>query len=264
MKTNRVIAAGITLMLLISAFEYVRAQSGEFRTIENNAFTEGEVLTFDIRYGFVTAGVAELSIPKIKKITGRDVYHVTLKVNSLPSFDWIYKVRTRYETYIDVEGLFPWRFEQHIRESKFTNDFSAFFDQRRGIAKTTEGTYEMPRYTQDILSAFYYARTLDYSSLEKGDKLRLRNFYNDKVHDLDVVYLGKETITVNAGTFDCIIVEPLVLEGGFFKNKGSIVIWLTDDELRIPVMIQTKVVVGSIDIELAKYEGLAGELESLK
>lgn len=234
----------------------------EFRTIENNAFREGEKLTFDVKYGFVTAGIAEMAIQNTRTLAGRDVYHVTFRVNTVPAFDPFFIVRDRYETFLDVEGLFPWRFEQHIREGKYTKDFSAFFDQRRGFAKTTGGTFEIPPNVNDILSAFYITRTFDFSDMKPGDRFHLENFYNDKVYPLDVIYLGKERITVEAGTFDCIIVEPLVVEGGLFKNEGNIIVWLSDDELKIPVKVKTKVIIGSIDSELTAYEGLAGELTS--
>ena len=234
----------------------------EFRTIENKAFKEGEKLTFDLNYGFVTAGIAVMEIPKIKKISGREAYHVTFEVNSVPSFDMFYKVRDRYETYIDVEGLFPWRFEQHIREGGYTRDFSAFFDQRKGKAKTSEGEYEIPLYVNDIVSAFYFARTFDYSGLKENDLFHLQNFYKDKVYDLDVKYLGKETIEVPAGKFDCIIVEPLVKEGGLFKHEGNIIVWLTDDQYKMPVKVRTKIVIGYVEAKLTKYEGLAGKLTS--
>ena len=236
----------------------------DFRKIENKAFKEGEKLTFDIKYGFVTAGIAVMQVQKIKRISGRNAFYITFEVNSVPSFDWIYKVRDRYETYLDVEGLFPWRFEQHIREGSFSRDFSAFFDHRKGIAKTSKGQFEVPLYVNDILSAFYIARTFNYSEMKVDDIIPMKNFYKDKVYDLNVKYLGKERITVDAGTFDCIVVEPLVQEGGLFKSEGSIVIWLTDDDLKIPVKVKTKVVVGSIDAELTKYEGLAGKLVSKK
>lgn len=234
----------------------------EFRTLENNAFAVGEKLTFDVKYGFVTAGIATMQIPRMRRISGREAYHVTFEVNSVPSFDWIYKVRDRYETYIDAKGLFPWRFEQHIREGGYSRDFSAFFDQRKGKAKTSEGEYEIPKYVNDIVSAFYLARTFDYSKLKINDRIHLKNFYKDKVYDLDVRYLGKETVDVAAGTFDCIVVEPLVQEGGLFKSEGSIIVWLSDDALKIPVKVKTKVVIGSIDAELTGYEGLRGKLTS--
>ncbi len=251
-------------LFLIVSFVTILAQKQEFRKIENNAFKEGEKLTFDVKYGFVTAGVAVMQIPKIKRISGRDAYNITFTVNTVPTFDNFYKVRDRYETYLDTEGLFPWRFEQHIREGGYSRDFSAFFDQRKGKAKTSEGEYVIPKNVNDIVSAFYIARTFDYSELKKGDKFHLENFYKNKVYPLDVVYLGKERITVAAGTFDCVIVEPLVSEGGLFKSEGSIIIWLSDDNLKVPIKVKTKIVIGSIDAELTGYEGLAGKFKAKK
>lgn len=259
MKSCRI---ALIIVLLIAAA--VPAQTNLFKKIDNKAFKVGERLTFDVKYGFVTAGVAEYHIPKIVKISGRDAYNVTFKVSSVPTFDAFYKVRDRYETFIDVDALFPWRFEQHIREGGYSRDFSAFFDQRKGKAKTSEGTYDIPQGVQDIISAFYLARTFDYSKMKVGDKFNLQNFYKDKTYPLDVVFKGRETVTVDAGTFDCIIVEPLVQEGGLFKSEGTIIVWLTNDELKIPVKVKTKIIIGSIDAELSKYEGLAGELKSKK
>lgn len=254
----------IFLILFTLFTALASANDNHFRKIENNAFDTGEKLTFDVKYGFVTAGIAVFEIPSIKRISGRNAYHVTFEVNTVPSFDWIYKVRDKYETYIDVEGIFPWRFEQHIREGGYSRDFSAFFDQRKGRAKTSEGVYEIPKYVNDIVSAFYLARTFDYSDMNINDRINLKNFYKDKVYDLDVKYLGKETIEVGAGKFDCIVVEPLVQEGGLFKSEGNIIVWLSDDELKIPVKVKTKVVIGSIDAELTKYEGLSGKLSAKK
>lgn len=256
----------MTYMLLI-IFLYSStsfAQKQEFRKIVNNAFKVGEKLSFNVNYGFITAGVAEFNIPKQLKLAGRDVYQITFGVNTVSTFDALYKVRDRYETYLDVEGLFPWRFEQHIREGSYSRDFSAFFDQRKNKAKTSEGSYDIPPYVNDIVSAFYLARTFDYTKLKNGDRIHLENFYKDKTYPLDVVYRGKETISVKAGTFDCIILEPEIQEGGLFKNTGNIVIWLTNDELRVPVKVKSKIIIGAIDAELTGYSGLAGELKSKK
>ncbi len=239
-----------------------KAPGDDFPKVSNKAFKEGEKLTFNVNYGFVTAGIATMSIPKIKKVSGRDTYNVLFEVNSVPNFDWFFKVRDRYESYLDVEGLFPWRFEQHIREGGFSKDYSAFFDHRRGKAKTTDGEFTITPYVHDIISAFYFVRTIDFSAMKKGGRIKLQNFYEGKIHDLWVVYHGKERVSVPAGTFDCIMVEPLVKEGGLFKSEGSIMVWLTDDVIRMPVKVKTKVVIGSIDSELTNYEGLAGKLTS--
>ena len=253
----------ILILIIISFYSGAFSIAGDkFRKLQNNAFVVGEKLTFAVKYGFVTAGIATMAIPSIKRISGREVYNITFDVSSVPSFDWIYKVRDHYETYMDVEGLFPWRFEQHIREGGYSRDFSAFFDQRNDKAKTTGGEYKIPKYVNDIVSAFYYARTFDYSKMKVNDFIHLKNFYKDSVYNLDVKYKGKERVTVAAGTFNCIVVEPIVQKGGLFKSEGSIFVWLSDDNLKIPIKVKTKVVIGSIDADLTSYQGLAGPLTS--
>lgn len=266
----------LAILLILISFQFTFAQTSdtktEFRKIEQNAFKPGEKLTFEINYGFVTAGEAVMEIdPVFQTMNGRKCYDIRFTVNSTSSFDWVYKVKDFYRTYVDVEGLFPWRFEQHIKEGNYQRDFEAIFDQENHKAKTYtgekdpkkfEGEFEIPEYTQDAMSAFYYYRTFDYNSMKVGDITTVQNFYKDKTYPLQVKYLGKETIEVPAGEFRCVKVEPLVQEGGLFKSEGSIVVWMTDDDRKMPVKVKTKVVIGSIDADLSEYSGLAGPLRS--
>jgi len=234
----------------------------QFRKLENKAFDVGERLVFDVNFGPINAGQAVMAVAKTDTIAGRKCYRVDFTVNSHPSFNWIYKVEDWYYTFIDVETLAPWRFEQHIREGSYKRDFIADFDQVNGIARTSEGEYKIPPYVHDIMSAFYYARTIDYSGYAKGQGPTLFNFYKDKSNELFVRLLGRQELEVQAGTFRTIVVEPIVKEGGLFRSEGRIVIWLSDDELKIPVRVNTKVIVGSIDSELVQYSGLKGNLTS--
>jgi hypothetical protein len=228
----------------------------QLRFVKNGAFNVGERLVFDVNYGVITAGEAIMSIPAYDSVAGRKCFRVQFTVNSLPSFSWIYKVEDRYLTFIDAEAIAPLRFEQHIREGGFSKDFVAEFDHKKKIATTPKGQYPIPEYVHDILSAFYYVRTIDFSTLKVGDMLTMQNFYNDKSYDLGVKVLGRQELEVEAGTFRTIVVEPLVKEGGLFKSEGRIVIWLTDDAAKVPIRVNTKVVIGSIDTELREYSGL--------
>jgi hypothetical protein len=232
--------------------------------VVNTSFGLGERLVFDLSYGFITAGEAFMSVADTVTMQGRKTYKILFEVNSLPAFSWIYKVRDRYETYLDWEGVYPWRFEQHIREGGYTRDFTADFDQRNHIARTSEGNYSIAPFVHDIMSAFYFMRTQDYSQRRPGERIHLKNFYKDSSYALDVKYLGRQEADVEAGTFNCIVLEPMVKEGGLFKSDGRIIVWLTDDELKIPVKVSTKVVIGSIDVELREYSGLRGPVTAKK
>jgi hypothetical protein len=237
-------------------------QPFEYRKLPNHAFTVGERLTFDVNYGFITAGEAVMSVPAYQDIDGRKCYRVEFTVNSLKSFSWVYKVEDRYLTFIDVDAIAPLRFEQHIREGSYSRDFTADFDQVDHVARTTDGMHPIPPYVHDIMSAFYYFRTFDLSNAKVGDMYSLHNFYKDSTYELGVRILGRQELEVAAGIFRTIVVEPLVKEGGLFKSEGRLVIWLSDDELKIPVRVNTKVLIGSIDTELREYSGLAGPLRA--
>jgi len=227
-----------------------------------SAFGVGERLVFDVGYGFFTAGEAVMTIPKTDTMFGRPCYQVLFTVNSTPTFSWIYKVEDRYETLLDVTGLFPWKFVQTVREGKYKRDFSAVFDQVNNIAYAEDKHYPIPPYVHDVVSAFYYIRTLDYSASRIGQKSMLENFYKDSTYSLAVKFLGRQRIEVDAGTYDCIILEPLIKEGGLFKSEGRVLVWLTDDERKIPIKVSTKVIIGSIDAELREYSGVIGPIRA--
>lgn len=233
-----------------------------YRKIETKAFTVGEELTFDVNYGFVTAGEAKMSIPSYQTIFDRKCYQLLFTVNSKPFFDWMYKVRDRYESLLDIDGLFPWKFEQSIREGGYSKDFVARFDQERGIAYANEKTYPIPPFVQDILSAFYFVRSVNYDSYRPGQKMWFKNFYKDTTYALGVKYCGRQELSVEAGKFKTIILEPLIKEGGLFKASGRILLWVTDDDRKMPVQVEAEIPIGSITSELTKYKGLAGPLTS--
>lgn len=249
----------LALRALLSQ-EGIYRSTTSLRVLPQSAFGVGERLVFDVGYSFITAGEAVMSIPKEDTIFGRPSYQVLFTVNSTPMFSWIYKVEDRYETLLDMQGIFPWRFTQKVREGSYRRDFSAVFDQVKNIAYAENKQYPIPPYVHDAVSAFYYVRTLDYSNSRVGEKIFLQNFYKDTTYSLAVKFLGRQRISVDAGTFNCIIVEPLMKEGGLFKSEGRVLIWLTDDERKIPVKVSTKVVIGSIESELREYSGINGPI----
>jgi len=234
------------------------------RYIKNDAFGYGEKLEYKIGYKFINAGTGSFIIGK-DPITryGRKAYDINFEVKSLASLEWIFKVRDRYSTILDVASIIPWEFEQHIREGNFRRDFKAKFDQIENKAFADNKTYNIPENTHDIVSAFYYVRTLNLKSMKKDSVIMLKNFFKDSTYNLGVKILGRETVKVEAGTFKTVVIQPLVQEGGLFKSDGKIVIWLTDDERKIPVKVGTKIAIGFVGAELTNYSGLRGPVEAL-
>ena len=249
--------------LTASTSERTAPADAALRTISNDAFGYGEKLTFAVKYKFITAGYAVMSVgSKSTTVSNRPCYDIKFTMRTTNSFDKIFKVRDTYRTWVDVDGLFPWKFQQQVREGDYKKDFSANIDQKEHLARTTKGSFTVPEYVQDVLSAFYYTRAYDIGSMKTGQSFTLKNFYDKESHELKVKVLGKETISVKAGKFKCIKVEPMVKEGGLFKSEGTITIWLTDDARKMPVKVSTKVAIGSIDSELVKYEGVNGSVDA--
>lgn len=233
-------------------------------------FISGEVLTFDIRYGFIVAGSAKMKVFEKTNEKGRRIYHLQTTAKSSSTFSWIYEVKDEVNSFVDYEKFYPIRFEKKLREGGYEVDLFTDYFPADSLAKVEfiryddgdvrkRKTYEVtvPPYVQDILSSFYFIRRKD---LEVGKSVFLSNHEKKKIYNLEVKVHRRETIEVEAGTFKCIVVEPLIQGEGLFKKKGSLTIWLTDDDKKIPVQMTSEVIVGHITTELTKIEGVKGPI----
>jgi len=226
------------------------------RDLENLSFGVGEQLEFDVKYGFITAGTATMGVERLIEFENRPCYLITSLAQSNSFFSTFYKVEDRVETVVDALGLFSWKFEKNLNEGSYKAHRLINFDQRKQKAYYNKDSVDVPLFVQDALSVFYYIRT---QSLEVGKSVFV-DYYNDgKLFKLEVKVLEKETVTVDAGTFECFVVEPLLQSVGVFKHEGQLKVWLTDDRLRLPVLMKSKVLVGSISAELTDYK--LGEIE---
>jgi len=227
------------------------------RPIDNVAFGVGEKLSFDIGYGFINAGTASMEVLRMIEYENRPSYQIVTRAQSNGFFSTFYKVDDRVESIIDAAGLFSWRFEKHLSEGSYRAVREYELDQRQHWAITGSDTLDVPPFVQDPLSVLYYLRTQD---LEIGQSVYMDNFTDGEIYPLEVRILEKERVNVKAGTFDCIVVEPLLQSVGVFKHEGSLRVWLTDDRLKMPVLMKSKVLVGSITAELTDYE--LGDLDA--
>ena len=211
-------------------------------------FGPGERMVFSIGYGVINAGEGVLEIVGIEDYQGKPCYHIQSKTNSNRFFSSIYKVRDKIISYIDTEGLYSRYFYKRLREGDYKKTVEISFDHDAGLARYASGQeYKIKPGVQDVLSAFYFVRTLD---LKVGEVYHVPAHSSRKSYDLRVIVHGKETVEVEAGTYDCFVVEPVIEGEGLFKHEGKLTLYITDDQYHVPVLIKAKVPVGSIDVSL--------------
>jgi hypothetical protein len=263
-KSNGYISTCMVAILMLASTVGV-AQS-DFCGIKNTTLQDGEKLSFRVYYNmgmlWVPAGDASFTTTA-EVLNNKKAFHIVGDGRTLKSYEWFYKVRDKYETYLDMETMLPMKFVRNVNEQGFKIYNNVVFNHKQGKAVSTNGVFDIPRCVQDVLSAIFYARNIDYSKHKPGDKIPFSMFLDDKVYELYIRYLGKEKITTRFGTFNTIKISPLLIEGTLFKGGEKMMIWVSDDGNHIPVRVDSPILVGSVKVDLMGYEKLKNPLTSL-
>jgi hypothetical protein len=233
-----------------------------YRQVENQTFERGEFLKYRVFYDswvtyWMTAGFGTTEVsPEPVIINGRQTYHIVVEGKSANIFNVIFKVRDRFETFMDEEALIPHKFIRYTREGGYKKDDTVFFDHRAEKAVSTRKVKHITPNVQDIVSAFYYVRNLDFDTAEAGDKYNVDFFLDDSLYNSEIVFMGRETIKTDFGKINCMKFKPRVAVGEVFADPYPMEMWVTDDKNKIPVLMKSAVFIGSVKIELIEYKGL--------
>ncbi len=223
------------------------------------AFQHGEKITYTVFYNviglYINAGTATFST-SVEQYNNNNVFHVVGEGSTNSKYDWIFKVRDRYESYFNTNDLQSVKFIRNINEGSFKMHEEVAFNQQTNTAVTSTGVYKVPERVQDVINAIYYARNIDYNSYKPGDKITFSMFLDNKVYNLYVKYIGKETVKTRYGKYNAIKLSPQVITGNVFKNDDKMLMWVTDDSNHIPVRVESPISVGSIKIDLKEYQNL--------
>jgi Protein of unknown function (DUF3108) len=238
----------------------VVAQSS-YRKITNEAFQRGEKLGYRIHYGFIDAVNASIEItPEKKQFNGRNTLHVVGTGTSRGTFDFFFKVRDRYESYIDEEALIPWFFGRRIDEGgyKMAQDY-AFNHQQKKVSNKGK-TYAIWENAQDMISGFFLARTMDLGSFPEGHIFSVPTIVDGEMYTLQIKFKGKEIVKTDFGQIRCLKFVPVLQKGRIFKKEEDMVVWLSDDKNHIPIRAKADILFGSIKVDITSYQGLVNPL----
>jgi hypothetical protein len=242
-------------------------QSKEICSQNNTAFNTGEKITYTIFYNviglYVNAGDAQFAVTPTQW-EGAPAFALTATGYSNRRYDWIFKVRDKYESIVDTKTLMPYYFSRSINEGSFHQNQNLTFNQKANQVITQKGeSFKAADCTFDVISAIYAARNLDFENLQVNEKVYLSFFLDNELFPSYFKYLGKEIVQTKFGKFKAIKIAPLLVKGTMFEGGERMTIWVTDDENHIPIRIETPIIVGSIKVDMKSYEGLRHPLSAL-
>ncbi len=250
-------------ILFVFALTAVAGQAQQL----NKAFKAGEQLSFrffyDSWFADITAGTGTATVSdEIQEVDGKRVYHIIGQGNSKGAFNLFFKVNDRFESWVDTSTLLPEQFKRRTREGGYVFDDDVYFNHQAKYIRSRRAVKDVPVGTRDVVSAFYYARNWDLENLKVGEIYKVSFLLDDSVYQSGVKFLGRDTIKIAAGRFASLKFKPMVIKGKVFSDPYPMTLWISDDKNRLPLLAESKIVVGKVKMELTGFRGLRHEPES--
>jgi len=265
----------ILLLIFLFAFLYGSTQSHSGCNIVNNAFKSGETLVYEMSYTWflvwTDVGEVKFTVNSDKRF-GKEHLHLKAVGKSYTFYDWFFKVRDLYESWVDPRTLEPLYFNRDIYEGGFTkeNEYNFNWNKnelsvrvRRKQGANRFDTLKIDKCTYDVVTAIYVARNLDFSNVKPGKVFPVKAIMDEKVYDVGYRFLGKEEKKIaDIGLFKCLKFQVDVVAGDIFKGDQKIYVWVTDDNNKVPVFIESPIIVGKVMARLKSLSGLKHPLNS--
>ena len=243
--------------------------------IQNIAIYSGEEINYSISYhwGIIWLEAGQVTFKVEKDVyKGIPCYKMSGTGGTYPSYDWIYKVRDRFECWVDTVTLKPYRYLRDIHEGgrTFYNECFFNYSKKKAYCVTTErkksprlDTVSIESCTFDPLTMIYFSRNVDFSKYKSNDTIPISLFLDNHVYPLYFRYLGKEMLKLDdKNTFKCIKFSPKLVDGTIFKGGEGMTVWGTDDQNKIPLYVEAPILVGTVRVSVVKWNGLRNKIEA--
>lgn len=256
----------IVVTLLFSIFSY--SLNGQIK-IKNNAFDAGEKLTYDLyyKYGIINmkGGTATLNT-EATTYNGKDAYKMTLHASTGGLVNSIFAVDDTLTSYMD-KNLVPQLFIKGASEGKDYTRERQLYSYQNGKTSIRSIRYRngsfsfdehitTDRCTYDMMSILAYARTLDFSKMQRGDNTQVQFITGKRLVNMYIRYIGTSNIKVNNGkTYEAVELSLMILDKAFVDQEEAMRVWITNDENKLPLQIHTNLKVGEMRSVLKGFSG---------
>lgn len=247
---------------------YSEIPQEDFPEIEYVPFEAGEEIEYKIHYGFITVGRGVLKVHKNPyKINNRAAFKVDVRAKTTGMVDWVAKIDDHWGGYIDTASLVPHQAYRFIKEGGYRKDEIVNYDHNSQMLEVkSKGKkddkykepmyYEFPPQIRDLISGFAYFRAVDFDTLMPKDTIKIPAFFEDTFYNLEIVYLGEETLDLDIGKVRAHKVTPVMPKTKIFDGENSVLGWFSADKNKIPLKINAKLYVGSGGLEITSFRNI--------
>ncbi|HOP02977.1 MAG TPA: DUF3108 domain-containing protein [Tenuifilaceae bacterium] len=267
----------ILLLLLVfcSSLPYVSSQEYEKCDVVNTSFRVGEEITYVLSYTWffiwTDVGEAKFTVKSEKKL-GVDALHLHAVGYSYPFYDWFFKVRDLYESWVNPVTLKPIYFNRDIYEGGFTKENEYTFNWPNLLVNAREKRRDGPNLfesvrlepcTYDIVSAIYATRNLDFKDVVAGATFPVTIVLDRELYHANYTFVGREVKNVKGmGRFKTMKFRVSLIAGDVFEEGQYMFVWVSDDENHIPLLVESPIIVGTVRARVASMRGLRHGLSS--
>lgn len=229
------------------------------------------MLSYTWFFMWTDVGEAKFTVKSDKKL-GQDALHLHAVGYSYPFYDWFFKVRDLYESWVDPVSLKPIYFNRDIYEGGFTKENEYTFnwsemlvdarERRRGGPNQFE-KIQIESCTYDVVTAIYVSRNLDFSKAQQGKTYPVSVVLDRELYHANYTFQKREVKSIKGlGRFKTIKFRVELIAGDVFKEGQYLYVWVTDDENRIPLYVESPIIVGTVRAQVVSMRGLRHPLNS--
>jgi len=262
------LAPGI-LFLLFSLPGFTQCFNG------NTAFGPGEEASYEVSFNFgpiwIDGGIVNFKSEMVK-FRGKDTWHLLVSGHTYPSYEIFYRVHDYYESWVDPESFRPIEFRRNILEGGYTLLNTMYFDySRQWVLSNTKrkqdavvtDTLRPGPCAFDMLTSVYFTRAMDLANLPLYKKIPVKVLIDDSIYNIYIRNMGKEIVESRDGTkYHCIKYAAKMVTGTIFTGGEDVNVWLTDDENKIPIYVEAKIILGSVKAYLKETKGLLNPMSA--